>query len=211
MGKKEPFYQELDAYARQTTQKNVVAYINMKLKQNPQLVFPAAGWLRDNTVGQRDGSKMNAMYFLSYSDVLSNISAAYYRKNGETAEADKTAKAAFSALGTFELMGLADAARCEGPESQSVLMPLLGSRYDGLKYVYRLLSPQEYAQQVRLAIATESRAGGRAPNEMICTAQAADAVPLDKKEWDARRAQTQAAFNAFMRQRYEEETGVKVP
>lgn len=160
-------YAELDALAAKETAATVSAYINKRTREKPRLLAVAMDWARDNSVGQQDLKKLNAYYYMLYSDLTFMASQAF-KIAGMEAEYKDMVRTSFASLLTFDLLAATDALRCKDTSAREIRAPLVKPRYDLLDDAFDYLSAEDLYRLFLTVSKAESAMGARAPNEELC-------------------------------------------
>lgn len=178
----DPFFAEIDAAAKNKPARDVIAMIELKVQDQPDRINAASLWLRDNSIGQRDLSKVDSLYFLSYSDVTLQLARAYQRAKVNDAYVDML-KTSVMALYIYEMMGSIDALRCADPTAlaamrEDTLMP----RYDKVNDAYALLTKSDFDLFETTAFIADNKFARRAPNDFLCGLGAAKLADMKRQE-----------------------------
>lgn len=127
----------------------------------------AVQWLVDHTFGQTDKTKFNAFYFLFLSD-LQQRQAQTAQALGKMSDYNKAGAMALKALMHYEIVALADAERCDDSSVAVSVMTDLLSRYEALRYAYKIFTKEEYDLAGFDAIEAESSNSNRPVNLALC-------------------------------------------
>ncbi|MCC7036086.1 MAG: hypothetical protein IT560_02150 [Alphaproteobacteria bacterium] len=127
----------------------------------------AVQWLVDHTFGLTDKTKFNAFYFLFLSD-LQQRQAQTAQALGKMSDYNKAGAMALKALMHYEIVALADAERCDDSSVAVSVMTDLLSRYDALRYAYKIFTKEEYDLAGFDAIEAESSNSNRPVNLALC-------------------------------------------
>lgn len=179
----DPFYSEIDvAAADNKPARDVVAFIELKVQDKPERINAAALWLRDNSIGQRDITKVNSIYFLTYSDFTLQLAGAYERAKINDAWLDML-KSSVMALYIYEMMASMDAIRCADPTALSAMREdTLIPRYGKFKAAYEVLSKSDFDFFESQADIADKKFERRRPNEFICSLGAAKLADMLRQE-----------------------------
>lgn len=161
------FYAELNRMAEKETAAAVSAYITERTRQEPRLMAAALDWAADNSVGQQDQQKLNAFYFMLYSD-LAYLAAQAFKLQGMESTYQDLSKTAFASLLTFDLLTATDALRCTDKTARELRAPLVKPRYIMLDYVFDLMTYEQMQKLFMAILRSESALGNRAPNRELC-------------------------------------------
>ena len=161
------FYAELDDMAGKQTAAAVSAYITERTRKEPRLTAAALDWARDNSIGQSDPQRLNAFYFMLYSD-LAYLAAQAFKLQGMASTYQDLSKTAFASLLTFDLLTATDALRCEDKTARELRAPLVKPRYIMLDYVFDLMSYGDMQILFSAVLRSENAMDNRAPNRELC-------------------------------------------
>lgn len=186
------FYQVLNAAAEKGSSDDVRTTLDYGLQNggmNEAAV--AVQWLIDHTFGLTDKAKFNAFYFLFLSD-LQQRQAQTAQALGKMSDYNKAGAMALKALMHYEIVALADAERCDDSSVGVNVMTDLMSRYEALRYAYKIFTKEEYDLAGFDAIETESSNSNRPVNLTLCRSGEkgkADAnyTPKVVEDWSAKR------------------------
>jgi hypothetical protein len=179
----DPFYSEIDVMAENNTPaRDVVAFIELKVQDKPERINAATLWLRDNSIGQRDITKVNSIYFLTYSDLTLQLARAY--KGAKIIDAWRDMlKSSTMALYIYEIMASMDAMRCADPTVLSAMREdTLIPRYGNIKDAYTVLLKADFDFMETQAYIAEKKFERRRPNEFICSLGAAKLADMLRQE-----------------------------
>ena len=179
----DPFYSEIDVAAENDMPaREVVGFIELKVQDKPERINAASLWLRDNSLGQRDITKVNSIYFLSYSDLTLQLAQAYHAAKVHDAWLDML-KSSIMAMYIYEMMASLDAMRCADPTALSAMREdTLMPRYDKFSEAYEILSKSDFDFFERQAYIAEKKFEKRRPNEFICSLGAAKLADMLRQE-----------------------------
>lgn len=179
----DPFYSEIDVVAEDNKPaRDVIAFIELKVQDKPERINAAALWLRDNSVGQRDITKVNSLYFLTYSDFTLQLAQAYHKAKINDAWVSML-KTSIMALYIYEMMASMDAMRCADPTVLSAMREdTLIPRYGKFKESYEILSKSDFDFFESEAYLAEKKFEKRRPNEFICSLGAAKLADMLRQE-----------------------------
>lgn len=164
----DPFHAEIIAAAKEKSPRDLVAFIQSRVQDEPERIHAAALWLRDNSVGQRNIKKTDALYFLSYSDMLRQLAGAH-EKAGDRQGYVAMTRSALLVFYIYEMLATADAARCADPTViEAMRSNTIVPRYADLRYAYALLPKDDFELFEKEAQEAEARLTGRPPNAFIC-------------------------------------------
>jgi hypothetical protein len=164
----DPFYAEIAAQAQEKSARDLIGFIQMKIQDQPERIHPAALWLRDNSIGQRDIRKVDALYFLSYFDMLHQLAGAH-EKAGDRQGHIAIVRTEVLALYIYEMLATADAARCADPTAiEAMRSNTLVPRYAELGEAYALLPESDFEFFEKEALEAEEKFARRNPNAFIC-------------------------------------------
>ncbi len=186
------FYQALNAAAYKGGSDEVRTTMDYGLQNggmNEAAV--AVQWLVDNTFGLTDKTKFNVFYFLFLSD-LQQRRAQTAQALGKMSDFNKAGAMALKALMNYEIVAIADAERCDDSSVGVNVMTDLMSRYEALRYAYKIFTKEEYDLAGFDAIETESSNSNRAVNLTLCRSGdkgKADPnyTPKPVEDWSAKR------------------------
>ncbi len=186
------FYQALNAAAYKGGSDEVRSTIDYGLQNggiNEAAV--AVQWLVDNTFGLTDKTKFNVFYFLFLSD-LQQRQAQTAQALGKMSEFNKAGMMALKALMNYEIVAIADAERCDDSSVGVNVMTDLITRYEALRYAYKIFTKEEFDLAGFDAIETESSNSDRAVNLTLCRSGdkgKADPnyTPKPVEDWSAKR------------------------
>lgn len=180
--KTNPFYAEILKAEAKKTPGEMLQFFDESIREDGERIAPVGLWLSHHTLEQKDASKVDALYFMSYSDVMLQNAGAY-KEAGKPEEFLTLLKSSLLGLYIYELMASADAKRCA---DKSVLMPLrmetLAERLDALKSAYALLPQASFDQFAQLALVFEEKFAARPPNKFICSLGKDKAADLLKQK-----------------------------
>lgn len=186
------FYQALNAAAEKGGSDEVRKTLEYGL-QNGGINESAVGvqWLIDNTFGLTDKTRFNIFYYLFLSD-LQQRQAQTAQALGKMSDYNKAGATALKALMHYEIVALADAERCDDPSVGVTVMSDLLSRYEALRYAYKIVTKEEYDLAAFDAIETESGTSTRPVNLILCRSGdkgKADPnyTPAPVEDWSAKR------------------------
>ncbi|MDE1152173.1 MAG: hypothetical protein PW788_06495 [Micavibrio sp.] len=167
--KKDPFYKAVLDTAKTTKGRALLDFFDQKLQEDGGRVHAISLWLRDNSINQKDPSKIDALYFLSYSDTLATI-AASYKDQGDPAQYRGLMESSLLSLYMFELMGNVDAVRCQDPTAlQAVERGMVTPRINDFgRPVYAMFTRADFEQIEKTALEMEEKTAARPPNLDIC-------------------------------------------
>ena len=171
-----------------------------------------------------DPEQINSLYFMLRSDMAHRIAKILTKRDGRNYK--KYGLDALQSILTFEMMLMADVARCKGKEfDPTIISDLLGPRYELLgQYVYSLLLPSEMPNYWGEAMQNEASLKGRALNKEICSngarigllitqevpkgkiPQSITPEPIDDAQWDEERDRLRYSIQDFWKNRYESRT-----
>ena len=179
----DPFYSEIDVVAEDNKPaRDVVAFIELKVQDKPDRINAASLWLRDNSIGQRDITKVDSIYFLTYSDLTLQLARAYESAKITDAWQDMM-KSSVMALYIYEMMASMDAMRCADPTVLSAMREdTLIPRYAKFKDAYAMLSKSDFDFFETQAYVAEKKFQKRRPNEFICSLGAAKLADMLRQE-----------------------------
>lgn len=219
------FYKQLDNYSvSKKPAMYILERITEKLKKDPAVLPVAYEWIKVMTDEQhRAPDQVNSLFWMLRSD-LAHKSAKELKRNNPAYK--EFGLDALNSIMLFEMMLMADAARCANPDFVgSIVSDLLGPRYDTLgQYVYSLQPPDEMPLVWNDALRAEATMKNRQPNAEICSNGALiglmimdgmpkDKVPapatpayVDEKAWDEARDQLRYSIKDFWKERYENRT-----
>lgn len=178
-----PFYAEIVEAAKTKQGRELVQYFHEELQKNPQRADAISIWLRDNAIKQQDVSKIDALYFLSYADVLFFMAPGYQR-GGQAEAAKGLLETAMMTLYAYEYMATMDALRCD---DKSVLGAMrqntLASRISdpAVKETYKLFPQESFDLFAKVAVQLEQKLAQRPPNRFICSMGMAKMADLLKQ------------------------------
>ncbi|HYD19521.1 MAG TPA: hypothetical protein VEF76_13685 [Patescibacteria group bacterium] len=124
-------------------------------------------WLIDHTFGLSDRTKFNVLYFLYLVD-LESAQAQVAQAIGRMEDYNKAGFLALRALMTYELVAQADAERCDDPTVAEQINKDVASRYQDLRWAFRIPSKEDYDVASFHAVDIESDNNDRAVNLMLC-------------------------------------------
>lgn len=208
------FYREIESFTTFMPIMEISRRVNQKVEQEPTRLSIGLNWAKEKTE-TKDSAKMNALYFMIYSDLAAKSAATVPKKSEYYTNFSKTA---YQALLTFEVMLLTDAARCINPAANKAVEPLLSQRYKHLQYVADSATPAEVEEYWKTALAQEAASVKRPGNGELCSngvaaelarqadAQAPeilDAAFIDDAKWQPLREQIRARVVAAWKKDYE--------
>lgn len=179
-----PFYAEILEAAKTKDALEMVHFLDTKMGEDRQRIHPISIWLRDNSVRQRDISKVNSLYFLSYSDILF-VMAYGYKKAGHDKEFHGLAGEALQSLYVFETLAMADALRCEDTSAlfavdKNTLMERIKDPL--IKETYLNSTKEAIEKLVTVGLSVENYFASRPHNRNICSMGAAKMADLLKQQ-----------------------------
>jgi hypothetical protein len=179
----DPFYAEIDVAAEDNKPaRDVIAFLELKVQDKPERINAASLWLRDNSVGQRDITKVNSLYFLAYSDFTLQLAQAYRKAKIHDAWISML-KTSVMALYIYEMTATMDAMRCADPTVLSAMREdTLIPRYGKLNEAYEILSKSDFDFFESEAYIAEKKFERRRPNEFICSLGAAKLADMLRQE-----------------------------
>lgn len=208
------FYRELQAFTSFMPIMEISRRANLKVDEEPTRLSIGLSWAKEKTE-TRDSAKINALYFMIYSDLAAKSASTVPKKSAYYTNFSKTA---YQALLTFEVMLLTDAARCVNQEAKSVVERLLSQRYKRLQFVADSATPAEMEEYWKTALGYEAAAVKRPGNGELCSngvaaalAKQANAAPpeildatfIDDAKWQPLREQIRARVAAAWKKDYE--------
>lgn len=163
------FYASILEAAKTKKGREMLDFLDQQVQDDARRVHAASLWLRDNSIDQKDPQKINALYFLSYSDMLGTI-AQSYRDAGQPAQYRALLKPMVLNFYIFELMGSVDAARCQDPTAlDAVTRGMAIPRANDLgKEVFAILTREDFDTIEHTALEEEQKMQSRPPNLDIC-------------------------------------------
>lgn len=188
-----PFYKSLDEEASKRTGKDMLEYLDHSMQRDPSLIAVVSLWLRDNSVGQSDPKKINALFFLTYADTLL-VMAEGYRVTGKPAEYRAMTQTALFNLHVFELMGSLDAARCQDPTALAAIRKMVSDRVGVFDAAYRMFPRDVIDRLQKTAIQEEAKNILRDPNIDICNMGQARLHDLSRTPGAKRRTVTDPRY-----------------
>jgi hypothetical protein len=212
-GGQSAMYKELQNFAGSMPVMEILRRTNDRIDEEPSRLVVAHNWAKDR-VEDHDAAKVNSLYFLMYSDLSARSALTVLKKSNFF---QQYSKAAYQALVTFELMFLADAARCVNPAAAAPAVELLKDRYQSLQYIPNNATPEEMQEYWDMALGFEDASERRPPNAEICSngvaielAQAAndtaperlDAAYIDDAKWKVARQKVRAKVLAEWQESY---------
>jgi len=167
--KSSDFYATILETAKTKKGREMLDFLDQQVQDDARKIHAASLWLRDNSIDQKDPQKINSLYFLSYSDTLAAI-AQSYRDAGEPGQYRDLLKPMVLNLYIFELMGSADAARCQDPTAlDAVTRGMALPRANDLgKEVFAILTRDDFDTIEHTALEEEQKMQSRPPNLDIC-------------------------------------------
>ncbi len=186
------FYQALNAAADKGGSDEVRTTMDFGLQNggmNEAVV--ASQWLIDHTFGLVDKTKFNVFYYLFLSD-LQQRQAQTAQALGKMSDFNKAGSTSLKALMTYEIVALADSERCDDTSVGVSVMTDLLTRYEALRYAYKIFTKEEFDLAGFDAIETESSNSGRPVNLALCRSGdkgKADPnyTPKPVEDWSAKR------------------------
>ncbi|MBI1214606.1 MAG: hypothetical protein GC185_02160 [Alphaproteobacteria bacterium] len=169
-----PLYQSLSFNAAKKGVDAAVSLIDRTIsdsKTDIATLGVMSSWLIDNTYGQVDDSKINAVYFLKLYDVEYARAQMVKQMRGGGGQATQYRQAtldAFKALLTYELMAMADARRCSDDSVVGVVAQNLLPRYKDIDYAYTYLNRNEVKLAWYSAMQVEAQKSDRPFNLQLC-------------------------------------------
>lgn len=217
------FYKQLDSYAvNHKPAMYVIERINEKLKKEPDMLAVAYNWAKAMT-SVTDADQINSLYFMLRSDMAHRIAKTITKRDSRNYR--KYGLDALQSILTFEMMLMADAARCKGNFDPTIISDLLGPRYEQLgQYVYSLLLPSEMPNYWGEALQNEVSLKGREMNKEICSngarigllitqgapkskiPESITAETIDDAQWSEERDRLRYSIKDFWKNRYESRT-----
>ncbi|HRJ65591.1 MAG TPA: hypothetical protein PLW48_00515 [Alphaproteobacteria bacterium] len=161
------FYAELDAIAAKGNAAAVTAHIQKNTREKPRLLAVSLDWARDNSVGQQDLQKLNAYYYMLYSDLAFMASQAF-KISGMDAEHKDMVRTSFASLLAFDLLAATDALRCKDTSAREVRGHLVKPRYALLEDAFDYLAPEDTYRLFLTVSRAENAMAARAPNKELC-------------------------------------------
>ena len=177
--KAEPFYENIVKTAEIMQGRDLLEYFDATVRENPALLPVITFWLRDNSINVTDASNINALYFLSYSDMLLAM-AEGYKGAGDPGEYRSLYKTALLNLHIFELMGNVDGARCQDPTALAAVRAMLSERLETVTDAYKMFPRENFAEIEKNALREEDKYLLRPPNDDICSLGQARMIDLSK-------------------------------
>lgn len=164
----DPFYNEVVEAAKTKNARDLIEFLDIKIQDKPERIHPASLWLRSNTVAQRDIKKANALYFLSYSDIMLQLALAHKKANDSISYIAMT-KTAVLLLYIFEMMASVDAMRCADPSVlPAVQSNMVAPRLAKISYAFEMLPKSDFEFFANEAITADKKFDLRKPNDYIC-------------------------------------------
>ncbi len=177
--KADPFYGDLIKTAEIMQGRDLLEYFDAAVRENPALLPVISLWLRDNSISVTDASKINALYFLSYSDTLLAM-AEGYKGAGDPGDYRSLYETALLNLHIFELMGNVDGARCQDPTAIGAVKAMVADRLDAVTAAYKMFPREVFSQIEKNALREEDKYLLRRPNVDICGLGQARMIDLSK-------------------------------
>jgi hypothetical protein len=159
------FYRELQAFTSFMPLMEISRRVNKRVEEEPTRLSIGLSWAKEKTE-TRDSARINALYFMLYSDLAAKSASTVPKKSAYYAD---FSKAAYQALLTFEIMLLTDAARCVNLEANAAVERLLSPRYKKLQLVADSATPEEMEEYWKTALGYEAAAVKRPGNKELCS------------------------------------------
>lgn len=168
--KTDSFYAEILEAAKTRQGLNIIRFFEEGMDKDVKNVHAISIWLRDHSIRQTDAEQVNALYFMSYSDIIFLLANAY--KGDEMARERKAlAQTAMMNLYAYEALAFADAARCADKTAFSAIaMNTLEERYGSpdVQESFEIFSKEDFDIFAEVALATEEKFAGRPANSDLC-------------------------------------------
>lgn len=124
-------------------------------------------WLDDRTFGSAGAKSLNIFYFRMYSEVKT-LQAYTASRLGRAEEQKESARTALRSLMVYELVGLADAARCGDPSVDEAVRKDVVDRFRALNFTMSAIPKEEYDLGAIDAVDIEQKTGERPVDVMLC-------------------------------------------
>lgn len=177
--KAHPFYQAIVDVAKTTSGKKLIDYLNARMQEDATRVPVVSLWLRDNSINEDDGRRLQSLYFLAYSETLAAI-ADGERETGNPGAYRDLLETAMLNMHIFELMASVDAARCQDQTARDAIRSMMAQRYDMFRTAYRTFPRQIFDTIEKTALQHEEKFLARSPNADICQMGKSYIIDLSK-------------------------------
>lgn len=124
-------------------------------------------WLQDRTFGRSDANSLNIFFFRMYSEVKT-LQAFTASRLGRAEEQKESAATALRALMVYELVGLADAARCGDASVDEAVRKDVSDRFRALSFTLKIIPKEQYDLGAIDAVDIEQKTGERPIDVGLC-------------------------------------------
>lgn len=204
------FYDELTREAQTKQGIPLLQYIGAKMDEDIKRVHPVSTWLRENSFKQEDTSKINSLYFMSYSDIVFLLANTVYNTPATQKEYKSMAQMAMVNFLAYEAMALADAARCKDKSATAGIgVGTLQDRIDSddMNAMYAVFTRDEFGLFESSALDIEERHASRPPNAEICAMGAENNKEfITDAEWQVQRKDVHKFLRDLWQDRYQRKT-----
>lgn len=162
-----PFYQAILDVSRTMSGKKLLDYLNQRMQEDATRVPVVSLWLRDNSINEDDGRRLQSLYFLVYGETLVAM-ADGERESGNPGSYRELLETAMLNLHIFELMATIDAARCQDQTAVAAIRNMMNQRYGIFRTAYRTFPRPIFDTIEKTALQHEEKFLDRSPNADIC-------------------------------------------
>lgn len=177
--KAHPFYQAIIDVSKTMSGKKLLEYLNARMQEDATRVPVVSLWLRDNSINEDDGRRLQSLYFLSYAETLTAM-ADGERESGNPGAYRELLETAMLNFHIFELMATVDAARCQDQTAGDAIQSMMNQRYDIFRTAYRTFPRPIFDTIEKTALQHEEKFLGRSPNADICQMGKSYLIDLSK-------------------------------
>ncbi len=177
--KAHPFYQGILDVSKTLSGKPLLDYLNARMQEDATRVPIVSLWLRDNSINEDDGRRLQSLYFLAYSETLAAM-ADGERETGNPSAYRDLLETAMLNMHIFELMASIDAARCQDQTARDAIKSMMAQRYELFRSAYRTFPRQIFDSIEKTALQHEEKFLARSPNADICQMGKSYIIDLSK-------------------------------
>lgn len=174
-----PFYQAIVDVSKTMSGKKLLDYLNTRMQEDATRVPVISLWLRDNSINEDDGRRLQSLYFLAYAETLAAM-ADGERDSGNPGAYREVLETAMLNFHIFELMATVDAARCQDQTAIAAIRKMMEQRYGIFRTAYRAFPRPIFDTIEKTALQHEEKFLARSPNADICQMGKSYIIDLSK-------------------------------
>lgn len=177
--KAHPFYQAIMDVSKTMSGKKLLDYLNTRMREDATRVPVVSLWLRDNSINEDDGRRLQSLYFLAYAETLIAM-ADGERDSGNPGAYRELLETGMLNFHIFELMATIDATRCQDQTAIAAVRKMMDQRYDMFRTAYRTFPRPVFDTIEKTALQHEEKFLARSPNADVCQMGKTYIVDLSK-------------------------------